>query len=309
MRTRRRATITELRAGRRSVEISRPDKELFPGITKLGLASYYADIAVVMLPLVSGRALNLERYPDGIGGHKIFQQHASKHFPDWIKRVRTPKAGGTVEHVVANDAATLVYLADQGVITLHSWLSRIDRLDRPDRLIVDLDPSVEDHATIRTAARSIADLLSELGLRPWPMATGSRGYHLVVSLARRANYDTVRRFSRDLAELARRRHGELFTTEQRKAKRENKILLDMMRNAFGHTSVAPYSVRPRPRAPVATPLALEELSDSGTLPDRWTLETIGKRLERDGDPWREIGSSPQTLGEARRRLDAALAER
>jgi bifunctional non-homologous end joining protein LigD len=300
--------MTSIRAGRRSVEISRPGKELFAGITKLDLASYYADIAGVMLPLVAGRPLNLERYPDGVEGPKIFQQHASKHFPDWIKRVETPKAGGTVEHVVANDAATLVYLANQGVITLHAWLSRTDRLNRPDRLIVDLDPSVEDHAVMRKAARAIADLLSELELRPWAMATGSRGYHLVVALARRADFETVREFSRDLAELAQQRHAELFTTEQRKAKRENKILLDMMRNAFGHTSVAPYAVRARPNAPVATPLALEELSDSSALPDRWTLATIGKRLERDGDPWREIGARPQTLGAARRRLDAALGE-
>jgi bifunctional non-homologous end joining protein LigD len=300
--------MTSIEAGRRSVEISRPGKELFPGITKLDLARYYADIAAVMLPLVAGRPLNLERYPDGIDGQKIFQQHASKHFPDWIKRVLTPKARGTVEHVVADDAATLVYLANQGVITLHSWLSRTDRLNRPDRLIVDLDPSVEDHAVMRRAARAIVDLLNELELRPWAMTTGSRGYHLVVALARRADFDTVREFSRDLAELAQRRHRELFTTEQRKAKRENKILLDVMRNAFGHTSVAPYSVRARSKAPVATPLALEELSDSGTVPDRWTLATIGKRLERDGDPWRDIGASPQTLGTARRRLDAALRE-
>ncbi len=300
--------MTPIRAGRRTVEISRPGKELFAGITKLDLAGYYADIAEVMLPLVAGRPLNLERYPDGIDGQKIFQQHASKHFPDWIKRVQTPKARGTVEHVVANNAATLVYLANQGVITLHSWLSRTDRLNRPDRLIVDLDPSVEDHAVMRKAARAIADLLNELELRPWAMTTGSRGYHLVVALARRADFDTVREFSRDLAQLAQRRHGELFTTEQRKAKRENKILLDVMRNAFGHTSVAPYSVRARPNAPVATPLALEELSDPGTLPDRWTVATVGKRLERDGDPWHGIGSRPQTLGAARRRLDTALRE-
>jgi bifunctional non-homologous end joining protein LigD len=300
--------MTAIRAGRRDIEISRPDKELFDGITKLDLARYYADISEVMLPLVAGRPVNLERYPDGIGGHKIFQQHASKHFPDWIKRVQTPKAGGTVEHVVASDAATLVYLANQGVITFHAWLSRVDRLDRPDRLIVDLDPSVEDHAVMRAAARSIASLLDELGLAPWAMTSGSRGYHVVVPLARRADYGTVREFSRDFATLAQRRHGELFTTEQRKAKREGKILLDVMRNAYGTTSVAPYSVRARPNAPVATPLALEELSDSDTLPDRWTLRTIGDRLERHGDPWREIGSHAQALGEARRRLDEALRE-
>jgi bifunctional non-homologous end joining protein LigD len=300
--------MTAIRAGRRSVEISHPDKELFKGVTKVDLAGYYADIAEVMVPLISGRPLNLERYPDGIDGHKIFQQHAGKHFPDWIKRVETPKTGGTVDHVVAEDAATLVYLANQGVITLHCWLSRSDRLNRPDRLIVDLDPSVEDHATMRRAALAVADLLAELGLQPWAMTSGSRGYHVVVPLARRADYELVREFSRDFATLAERRHGDLFTIEQRKAKREGRILLDVMRNAFGHTSVAPYAVRARPDAPVATPLELEELSDSATLPDRWTLRTIGKRLERMGNPWAEIDSRRQALGAARRQLDAALAE-
>jgi bifunctional non-homologous end joining protein LigD len=300
--------MTAIRAGRRSVEISHPDKQLFEGITKLDLAGYYAEIAEVMLPLISGRPLNLERYPDGIDGHKVFQQHAGKHFPDWVRRVETPKAGGTVEHVVAGDAATLAYLANQGVITLHSWLSRSDRLNRPDRLVVDLDPSVEDHAEMRRAARAIADLLSELALEPWAMTSGSRGYHVVVALARRADFDVVREFSRDFATLAERRHRDLFTTEQRKAKRDGRILIDVMRNAFGHTSVAPYAVRARPNAPVATPLALEELSDSATLPDRWTLRTIGKRLEREGDPWAEMDSRRQALGTARRRLDVALRE-
>jgi bifunctional non-homologous end joining protein LigD len=300
--------MTSLRAGRRDVEISRPDKELFPGITKLDLAGYYADIAETMLPLVADRPLNLERYPDGIGGNKIFQQHASKHFPDWVKRVETPKSGGTVQHVVANDAATLVYLANQGVITLHAWLSRRDRLDRPDRLVVDLDPSVEDHAAMRRAAIAVADLFEELGLRPWAMTSGSRGFHIVLSLTRRAAYPTMREFASDFATLAERRHRELFTTEQRKAKREGKILLDVGRNNFGTTSVAPYSVRARPDAPVATPLALGELSDSATLPNRWTIKTIRERLDKDGNPWRDIADHAQSLGEARRKLDAALGE-
>ena len=301
--------MTSIHAGQRDVEVSKPDKELIPGITKLDLASYYNEISELMVPLVAGRPLNLERYPDGIGGQKIFQQHAAKYFPDWIKRVQTPKSGGSVEHVVANDPATLVYLANQGVITFHGWLSRSDRLQRPDRLVVDLDPSVEDHAVMRQAARAIAELLRELGLEPWAMTSGSRGYHLIVALARRADYPVVRDFSRDFATLAERRHGELFTTEQRKAKREDKILLDMMRNAYGHTSVTPYSVRARPNGPVATPLALEELSDRATVPGRWTLRNLAQRLERDGDPWREFGSRPQALGKARQALDAALDER
>jgi bifunctional non-homologous end joining protein LigD len=300
--------MTSIRAGRRDVEISRPDKELFPGITKLDLSNYYALIADTMLPLVAQRPLNLERYPDGISGHKIFQQHASKHFPDWVKRVETPKSGGTVQHVVANDAATLVYLANQGVITLHAWLSRRDRLDRPDRLVVDLDPSVEDHAAMRRAAIAVADLFEELGLRPWAMTSGSRGFHIVLSLARRADYSVMREFARDFATLAECRHRELFTTEQRKAKRESKILLDVGRNNFGTTSVAPYSVRARPNAPVATPLELSELSDSATLPGRWTIKTIRERLDKDGNPWRDIGEHAESLGAARDKLDAALRE-
>ena len=300
--------MTSIRAGRRDVEISRPDKELFPGITKLDLAGYYALIADTMLPLVANRPLNLERYPDGIGGNKIFQQHASKHFPDWVKRVETPKSGGTVQHVVANDAATLVYLANQGVITLHAWLSRRDRLDRPDRLVVDLDPSVEDHAAMRRAAIAVAGLFEELGLRPWAMTSGSRGFHIVLSLTRRADFATMRVFARDFATLAERRHRELFTTEQRKANREGKILLDVGRNNFGTTSVAPYSVRARPNAPVATPLELGELSDSATLPGRWTIKTIRERLDEHGNPWRDIGRHAESLGAARDKLDAALSE-
>ena len=300
--------MTSIRAGRRDVEISRPDKELFPGITKLDLAGYYADVAETMLPLVANRPLNLERYPDGIGGNKIFQQHASKHFPDWVKRVETPKSGGTVQHVVANDAATLVYLANQGVITLHAWLSRRDRLDRPDRLVVDLDPSVEDHAAMRRAAIAVADLFEELGLRPWAMTSGSRGFHIVLSLTRRADFAAMRGFARDFATLAERRHRELFTTEQRKANREGKILLDVGRNNFGTTSVAPYSVRARPNAPVATPLELGELSESATLPGRWTIETIRERLDERGNPWRDIGKHAESLGAARDKLDAALSE-
>ena len=300
--------MTSIRAGRRDVEISRPDKELFPGITKLDLASYYADVADTMVPLVADRPLNFERYPDGIGRNKIFQQHASKHFPDWVKRVETPKSGGTVQHVVANDAATLVYLANQAVITLHAWLSRSDRLDRPDRLVVDLDPSVEDHAVMREAAIAVADLFEELGLRPWAMTSGSRGYHVVLSLGRRADFPTMREFARDFATLAERRHRELFTTEQRKAKREGKILLDVARNNFGTTSVAPYSVRARPNAPVATPLELGELSDSATLPTRWTINNVRERLDKQGNPWGDIGKHAQSLGAARRKLDAALAE-
>ena len=289
--------------------ISRPDKVLIPpGVTKAGLADYYAQVAQVMLTQIKGRPLNFERYPEGIGGQRIFQQHAAKYFPDWIARVTVPAARGTVQHVMAQDAATLVYLAGQACITLHQWLSRSDRLERPDRLVIDLDPSAGDPDEVRGAALIIGELLRELELTPWAMTTGSRGYHVVLPLQRRLDFDAVRAFARDLAELAATRDPEIFTVEQRKAKRGGKILIDIQRNAYAHTSVAPYSVRPRPGGPVATPLHWEELDDKATHPQRWTVESLPDRLRAQGDPWRAFSRGATTLTRARELLDQALAE-
>ncbi len=296
-------------AGRREVEISRPDKELIPpNVTKADLARYYARIGEVMLPHIAGRPLNFERYPDGIERNKIFQQHASGHFPDWIEVVEVPKSGGTVKHVVASEPATLVYLANQACITFHSWESRADKLNRPDKMVFDLDPSVHRPAAVRKAAVLIVDLLREFGLQPWAMTSGSRGYHVVVPLQRRAEFDYVRTFSRDFAAVAAAREPRVFTIEQRKANREDKILIDFMRNGYALTSVAPYSVRARPKAPVATPLHLDELSENSTRPDRWTVRTVVKRVEQDGDPWERFEQDAQPLTAARRALDDALAE-
>lgn len=298
-----------IRAGRRSVEISRPGKALFPcGITKADLATYYERVAQAMLPHIKGRPLNLERYPDGIEGERIMQQRAGKYFPAWIGRANVGKKGGSVEHVVAADAATLVYLAGQACITLHPWLSRADRLQQPDRLIFDLDPSNGKPAEVLRATRTMFDLVGELGLQPWVMTTGSRGYHVTVPLRRSVDFDATRAFARDVAALASRREPRLFTTEQRKAKREGRILIDVMRNAYSHTAVAPYAVRARPGAPVAAPLHPDELGDSDMRPDRWTLRTLPQRVEHDGDPWERIGGGGQTIGGARRRLQGAMEE-
>lgn len=298
-----------IRSGRRTVQITRPGKLLFGDrISKSELARYYERVAPTMLRHIAERPLNLERYPDGIGGHRIIQQHAASHFPDWITRARVSARRGTVEHVVATEPATLIYLAGQACITFHAWLSRRDRPERPDRFVVDLDPSVDDPVAVRRAATQIGDLLRELGLEPWAMTTGSRGYHVVVPLQRRIGFDELRAFARDVAVLAAGRDPRTFTTEQRKAKRDGRILLDVMRNGYGLTSVAAYSVRPRQNAPVATPLHWTELSERSTRADRWTMPMVLERLERDGDAWQAITRHPQTLGQARRRLTDALAE-
>ncbi len=291
------------------MKVSRPEKLLFPGgITKADLACYYERVADAMLVHVAGRPLNLERYPDGIQGQRIMQQRAGSHFPEWVKRVAVPSNQGSVEHVVADDAATLVYLADQACITPHRWLSRADRLDRPDSLVIDLDPTDNTPTEVRRATRLFGQLLRELELEPYVMSTGSRGYHVVVPLVRRSDFDDVRGFARELAALASAREPRLFTTEQRKAKRAGRILIDIMRNAFAHTAVAPYAVRARPGAPVATPLDWDELSQRDTRPDQWTLKTLPARLERNGDPWKRMSRHGQGLGQARRRLQKLHSE-
>ena len=292
-----------------AVEISRPDKVLIgPGVSKADLAAYYEAVAETMLHHIRDRPLNLERYPDGITGERIMQQRIGRYFPEWIGRVEVPAAKGQVEHVVAGDGATLVYLAGQACITLHQWLSRRDKLLTPDRLVIDLDPSREDAESVRRGALVIGELLRELDLRPWVMTSGSRGYHVVVALQRRLEFDAVRDFSRGVAELAAAREPALFTVEQRKAKREGKILIDVMRNAYAHTSVAPYAVRARPEGPVATPLHWEEMEDGKTHPQRFTLASVPERIGRDGDPWREITRSAVRLTKPRKRLEEALAE-
>src|SRR3954452_12015219 len=175
------------------VEITKPDKRLFPdGTTKADLAGYYEAVAPVMLPHLADRPLNLQRHPEGVEGHAIFQQRVPDHFPGWIGRATVRTEDGEATHVVARDADTLVYLANQAAIGLHAWLSRADRLERPDRLMFDLDPGeATTPAGVRRAAREVGELLRELGLEPFVMATGSKGFHVVVPLQRRHGFDDV----------------------------------------------------------------------------------------------------------------------
>ncbi|MGP3983184.1 non-homologous end-joining DNA ligase [Streptomyces sp. KR80] len=302
------STKEEIRIGNRTVPVSNPDKELFPddGITKAELIDYYRTVARPMLTHLRDRPLAMERHPDGYRGKSFFHKDVPDYFPDWIHREEVPKEDGTVTMVVCDDAATLAYLANQACITPHPWLSRVGRLDCPDRLIFDLDPPGDDFEIVRWAAFRLKDLLDELGLHPAVMTTGSRGLHLLLPLDRRTDFDTVRSFARDVADVLAERHPDRLTTEARKDKRRGRLYLDTQRNAYAQTSVAPYAVRARPHAPVATPLAWDELDDPGVGPRHWTLRTIPDRLADHGDPWKGLGRSGRALGPVRRRLDGLV---
>jgi bifunctional non-homologous end joining protein LigD len=212
-----------------------------------------------------------------------------------VSRQTVEKRGGTVTHALANDAATLVYLAGQNVVTPHLWLSRADRPREPDRLILDFDPSGGSFADVRAAAREAGERLRDAGLVPYAMATGSRGIHVVCPLRRGASFTDVHRFARALAEDMVRDDPRRLTLEWRKADRGTKIFVDVNRNAYAQHAVAPYGVRARPTAPVATPLRWEELAERRLKPDRWTVRSIPQRVEAAGDPWKGMGRRSRGL--------------
>jgi bifunctional non-homologous end joining protein LigD len=255
-----------------------------------------------MLPHVRGRPVHMQRFPDGIEGEEIQQKQVPDYFPDYVKRARVKgKRGGSVEHVVIENAETLVYLADQACITPHVWLSRLDRPDNPDQLIFDLDPPGRDLAPMRDAARALRELLEEVGLAANVKSTGSRGLHVVTPLNRSARFEETRAFAGELAGLLAEREPKRFTVEQRKQKRRGRLYLDTARNAYAQTAVAPYSVRALPGAPVAYPLEWRELGR--VEPQQFTVRNITRRLARKDDPWAEIRSDARSLRKRQQRLE------
>ncbi len=294
-----------IKVGKYAIELRNRDKILFPQskITKGELVDYYIRIADTMLPYVKNRPLTMMRFPNGIGKEGFYQKDAGDYFPDWIARKPiTKQDDGLVNYVVCNNAATLVYIANQGSITQHVWLSRIDKLDYPDKLIFDLDPSGNNFSLVRAAAKKLKKLLEDLGLVPFVMTTGSRGLHVVVPLKRTENFDTVRAFARDVAESLVRQDSEHLTIEMRKEKRGTKIFIDFLRNAYGQTGVAPYSVRAKEDAPVAAPLKWPEVDKSSLRSDSYTIKNIFTRLGKVGDPWQGMMHSARSIKLAHKKL-------
>lgn len=301
--------VLKVRAGRRTVEVHRPDKVLFPAgenakeYTKGDLVAYYRSVAAFMVPQLRGRPLMLERHPDGIDGPRFMQKNTPGHYPEWIERVEVAKEDGTVLHPVCEDSATLAYLADQACLTLHRWLSRTGRVDRPDLMVFDLDPADGSRfAAVREAAGWLGELLDELRLPSALMTTGSRGLHVVVPLDGRDDFDAVRGFARDTAELLVAQHPDRLTTAARKKDRGERLYLDVQRNAYAQTAVAPFTVRALPGAPVATPVTWEQLDDPELGPRRWTIADAAEQAA--ARPWSGTASRGRALGPARRRLDA-----
>jgi bifunctional non-homologous end joining protein LigD len=295
------------------VEVTHPQRVMFPeeGITKGDIVDYYCRVAPVMVPHLRNRPLMLERYRAAVDEGGFFQKEAAGHFPAIIRRVEAPKEGGVVHHPVVDDEDGLIYLANQGCLTFHCWLSDSYRLRRPDRIIVDLDPPATAGAfsTVRATALRLRKVFEQLGLTAFVQTTGSRGLHVVAPLVPGPDNDEVLAFAHTLAEqLAAEDPGRL-TTEFRKAKRGARIYLDVARNGYAQTVVAPYTVRARPGAPVATPLDWDEVRTTRLTPDRWTIGNIFRRLGAKADPWRGMQQQARPLSDAWPRLERLSASR
>jgi bifunctional non-homologous end joining protein LigD len=286
------------------VEVTHPDRVLFPddGITKRDLVDYYCEVADTMLPHLKDRPLNVQRFPRGIDQKGFLQQDFADSAPEWVSRVEVAKEGGTVVHPLAERPEALGWLANQNCLTLHIWQSRKGRLDKPDRLVFDLDPSDSDFAVVRQTARAVAEVLDDLGLVCYLQTTGSRGLHVVAPLRADADFDTARQFARDVAEVVVADDPAHRTLEVRKGKRDSRVYLDVMRNAYAQTAVAPYSVRPRRGAPVATPLEWDELASRGMRADRFTIRDIPKLLSGQPDPWADMYRRSRSLNGPIKRL-------
>lgn len=292
------------------VRITSPDRVLWPemGVTKRDLAGYYRTVARVMLPRVEDRPLMMLRCPSGTEEECFYQKHANASVPDVVPRVTVPEKEGEALYLYVNGVAALMGLVQMGALELHVWGARRDRLDRPDRLIFDLDPDEGlPFGRVAKGALRVRARLAELGLESFPKLTGGKGLHVVVPITRRSEWEEARAFARAVAERLAEDHPDAYTTDASKSERGGRIFIDYLRNAPNATTIADYSPRARGGAPVAVPLAWGEVDTGVRVPPRFSLSEVLDRLDRGGDPRSGLGRIRQSITrEMKERVGAAF---
>jgi bifunctional non-homologous end joining protein LigD len=292
------------------VRISHPERVIYPDppTTKLQVAQYYDRISKWIVPHLAGRPLTLVRCPEGLRSDCIYMKHSKVWAPAPLRRVRIQEKTKLGEYLIADDPAAVVGLVQMGVLEIHTWNSSFDQdVERPNRIVIDLDPGEEvAWPRVAAAARVVRGALEALDLESYPKTTGGRGVHVVVPLVAKADWSQCLLFARRLCEVIERTDPDLYTTQYARAGREKKILLDYLRNNRTNTSVAAYSTRARPGATVSVPLAWSELR-SALDPRRFTIATVPNRLQRlKSDPWKAYWGSKQMLtGELLGAVDTA----
>jgi bifunctional non-homologous end joining protein LigD len=281
------------------VEVTRPDKLLWPalGITKRAYVDYLATVADRMLPWLRDRPLTVIRAPDGVDGQRYFQKNTPGYAPSWIRTVAipAPSANRDVAYTVCNDAATLAWLGNQAALEFHPAPVRRDRLERPDLLVVDIDPPDDAFEAAVDVAFLVLEVLEDLGLTTLVKTTGGKGLHLVVPIVRHVSPEDLRRAAARLTAIVADRRPDLVTAEFRKADRKGRVMLDPSRNGTGATIVAPYSPRARGEATVSFPVVPDELRS--IAPAEFTVVTVPRLLDRPGPArWTEAGRGQRLPG-------------
>ena len=301
---------TEIRKGSRVLKLSNHDKLFFPveRITKGDLIAYYRDVAPVLVPHLKDRPFTMIRYPDGIEGKHFFQKDAPSHMPEWIKRHRalvstreSPRTKKWVEFALVNDELALLWMVNMGCVDMNAWYSRVDKPERPDFVLFDLDPSPDvGFREVVQVAQLVKQALDAFGLVGYPKTSSADGMHVLVPIERRYTFDDTRRFAEIVAGAIARTNRGLATTEWARSKRRG-VLIDANQNGEGKTIASVYSVRPRRGAPVSTPLRWEEVT-TGLDPMSFTMDSVRQRIREHGDLFEGVLTNKQKLTEALRAL-------
>ena len=299
-----------IRKGKRVLRLSNLDKPFWPdeGIAKGDLLAFYRDVAPVLVPHLRERPFTMRRYPDGAFGKSFFQKDKPPGMPDWIPTVNIevstrekPRQTRRIDAPVVNDELALLWMVNMGCIDLNTWYSRVDKLDRPDFVLFDLDPSPDvGFAETVQVAVLVKEALEAFGLESFPKTSGADGMHVLVPIARRHTYDDTRQFAEIVARALASTHRGLVTTEWSKSKRRG-VLIDANQNGEGKTIASVYSVRPKEGAPVSTPLRWDEVNES-LDPAAFTMDVVRRRIEEHGDLYEGVLKVKQSLGAALRKL-------
>jgi bifunctional non-homologous end joining protein LigD len=289
----------------REVKLSSPDRVLFPdvGVTKGDLFEYYREIAPVLVPHLRDRPFTMKRYRDGSSGQGFFQKQAPKGMPEWIKtrRFRTfQRDGGTrlVDFPLVNTPEAVLWMVQMHCIDMNAWYSRIDKPERPDFVVFDLDPPDDGFADAIRVAHLVRGALDELELRSYVKTSGADGIHVLVPITRRSGFDETYEFAERVSRSLEERHPGLVTTEWLKKKRQG-VLVDHRQNGHGKTIASVYSVRPKPKASVSTPLHWDELTED-VRPEQFGMREVLDRVGRLGDLYEPVLRGGQSRGPALR---------
>lgn len=272
--------------GGHELKLTHQKKIFWPkeGYTKGDLIAYYRDVTPVILPYLTDRPESLNRHPDGIDGESFYQKDVGHQPPPWVKTVaiHSTSKGGTVTYLICQNEATLAYIANLGCIEVNPWNARVTSPKHPDYAVIDLDPEGVPFSRAIEVATVVRGIFEEAGVNSVCKTSGARGLHIYVPLGAKYTHTQVRQFVEVIASIVQQALPHLVSTVRSPKKRQGKVYIDYLQNRYAQTMVAPYSVRPRPGAPVSTPLEWKEVR-RGLDPKKFTIRTIGKRLDSHGD--------------------------